>query len=80
MLFKLSSHPDSNQLDNQIVKLSGLHVFICIYTFCGSFSAFTYAMQTSVAKSIRFPQNWATLTLLLRVVFHVRGLKRPRDI
>ncbi len=35
MLFKLSSHPDSNQLDNQIVKLSSLHVFICIYIFCG---------------------------------------------
>ncbi len=28
----------------------------------------------SVAMSAVFPQNWATLTLLTRVVFHVRGL------
>ncbi len=29
------------------------------------------ASAQSVAKSAVFPQNWATLTLLPRVVFHV---------
>ncbi len=33
------------------------------------------ASVQSVAMSLVFPQNWATLTLLPRVVFHVRGLK-----
>ncbi len=31
--------------------------------------------ESTVAKSAVFPQNWDTLTLLPRVVFHVRGLK-----
>ncbi len=37
------------------------------------------ASAQSVAKSAVFPRNWATLTLLPRVVFHVRGLKRPNN-
>ncbi len=36
------------------------------------------ASVQSVAMTTAFPRNWATLTLLPRVVFHVRGLKRPR--
>ncbi len=36
------------------------------------------ASAQSVAMSLVFPRNWATLTLLLQVVFHVRGLKRPQ--
>ncbi len=35
------------------------------------------ASAQSVAKSAVFLRNWATLTLLPWVVFHVRGLKRP---
>ncbi len=36
------------------------------------------AVISSVAKSAVAPRNWATLTLLPQVVFHVRGLKRPQ--
>ncbi len=36
------------------------------------------ASVQTVAKSAVFPQNWAALTLLPRVVFNVRGLKRPQ--
>ncbi len=39
---------------------------------------FSKGSDFSVAKSVVFPWNWATLTLLPRVVFLVRGLKRPQ--
>lgn len=32
----------------------------------------------SVAKSAVFSWNWATLTMLSQVIFHVRGFERPQ--
>jgi len=45
---------------------------------CKRIKTETFENDGVAAKSAVVPRNWATFTLLPRVVFHVRGLKRPQ--